>query len=69
MDETVLSSKEQLQSTCVQKDTIRMLCAIMHFLDQINDQRWPDGAVVRASDFGSRGPCFEPWPVHISLWP
>ena len=28
---------------------------------------WP--SVVRASDFGPRGPWFEPWPVHISLWP
>ena len=27
------------------------------------------GAVVRASDFGPRGPWFEPRPVHISLWP
>ena len=24
---------------------------------------------VRASDFGPRGPLFEPRPVHISLWP
>ena len=30
---------------------------------------WRSGAVVRASDFGSRGPWFEPRPVHISLWP
>ena len=27
------------------------------------------GAVVRVSDFGPRGPWFEPRPVHISLWP
>ena len=25
--------------------------------------------MVRASDFGPRGPWFEPRPVHISLWP
>ena len=31
--------------------------------------RWRSGAVVRASDFGPRGPWFEPRPVHISLWP
>ena len=30
---------------------------------------WRSGAVVRASDFGPRGPRFEPRPVHISLWP
>ena len=30
---------------------------------------WRSGAVVRVSDFGPRGPWFEPWPVHISLWP
>ena len=30
---------------------------------------WRSGAVVRASDFGPRGPWFEPRPVHISLWP
>ena len=29
---------------------------------------WRSGAVVRASDFGPRGPLFEPRPVHISLW-
>ena len=29
--------------------------------------RWRSGAVVRASDFGPRGPWFEPRPVHISL--
>ena len=29
--------------------------------------RWWSGAVVRASDFGPRGPWFEPWPVHILL--
>ena len=27
------------------------------------------GAVVMVLDFGPRGPWFEPWPVHISLWP
>ena len=27
------------------------------------------GGVVRALDFGPRGPWFEPRPVHISLWP
>ena len=32
-------------------------------------ERWRSGAVVRASDFGPRGPWFEPRPVHISLWP
>ena len=32
-------------------------------------RRWRSGAVVRASDFGPRGPWFEPRPVHISLWP
>ena len=31
--------------------------------------RWRSGAVVRALDFGPRGPWFEPRPVHISLWP
>ena len=31
--------------------------------------RWQSGAVVRASDFGPRGPWFEPRPVLISLWP
>ena len=31
--------------------------------------RWRSGAIVRASDFGPRGPWFEPRPVHISLWP
>ena len=31
--------------------------------------RWQSGAVVRASDFGQRGPWFDPRPVHISLWP
>ena len=31
--------------------------------------RWWSGAVVRASDFGPRGPWFEPRLVHISLWP
>ena len=30
---------------------------------------WRSGAVVRASDFGPRGPWFENRPVHISLWP
>ena len=30
---------------------------------------WRSGAVIRASDFGSRGPWFEPRLVHISLWP
>ena len=30
---------------------------------------WRSGAVVRVSDFGPRGPWFEPRPVHISLWP
>ena len=32
-------------------------------------KRWRSGAVVRASDFGPRGPWFESRPVHISLWP
>ena len=32
-------------------------------------ERWWTGAVVRASDFGPRGPWFKPRPVHISLWP
>ena len=32
-------------------------------------KRWRSGAVVRASDFVPRGPCFEHRPVHISLWP
>ena len=27
------------------------------------------GAVVRASDFGQRGPWVESRPAHISLWP
>ena len=27
------------------------------------------GALVRASDFGPRGPWFEPRPVRRSLWP
>ena len=27
------------------------------------------GAVVRASDFGPRGPWFDSQPVLISLWP
>ena len=36
---------------------------------QINILRWRSGAVVRASDFGPRGPWFEPQPVHILLWP
>ena len=31
--------------------------------------RWWSGAVVRASDFGQRGPLFEPRLVHILLWP
>ena len=31
--------------------------------------RWRSGAVVRASDFGPRGPWFEPRPVQISFWP
>ena len=31
--------------------------------------RWWSGAVVRASDFGPRGPWFDSRPVHISLWP
>ena len=31
--------------------------------------RWRSGAVVRALDFGPRGPWFDPLPVHISLWP
>ena len=31
--------------------------------------RWRSGAVVRASDFGPRGPWLETRPVHISLWP
>ena len=31
--------------------------------------RCRSGAVVRVSDFGPRGPWFEPRPVHISLWP
>ena len=31
--------------------------------------RGRSGAVVRASNFGPRGPWFEPWPVCISLWP
>ena len=31
--------------------------------------RWRSGVVVRVSDFGPRGPWFEPRPVHISLWP
>ena len=30
-------------------------------------ERWRSGAVVRASEFGPRGPWFEPRPVHISL--
>ena len=30
---------------------------------------WRSGAVVRASDFGPRGPWFDSRPVHISLWP
>ena len=30
---------------------------------------WRSGAVVRASDFGPRGPWFEPRPMHILLWP
>ena len=34
-----------------------------------NILRWRSGAVVRASDFGPKGPWFEPRPVHISLWP
>ena len=33
------------------------------------DIRWRSGAVVRASEFGPRGPRFEPRPVHISFWP
>ena len=28
-----------------------------------------DNAFKRASDFGPRGPWFEPRPAHISLWP
>ena len=35
----------------------------------ITKMGWRSGAVVRASDFGPRGPWFEPRPVHISLWP
>ena len=35
---------------------------------QLTLLRWRSGAVVRASDFGPRGPWFEPRPVHISLW-
>ena len=42
----------------------------VHFFKQFNTHnRWRSGAVVRASDFGPRGPWFEPRPVHISLWP
>ena len=42
---------------------IRMLYHLEHIA------RWRNGAVVRASDFGPRGPWFDPRPVHISLWP
>ena len=27
------------------------------------------GAVVSVADYGLRGPWFETWPVHRSLWP
>ena len=47
-----------------------------HFVDShgrklldLCKMRWRSGAVVRASDFGPRGPWFEPRPMHISLWP
>ena len=39
------------------------------YISQLIRFRWRSGAVVRASDFGPRGPWFEPQPVHISLWP
>ena len=47
---------------------------ILHYLNILRVQcknvtGWQSGAVVRASDFGPRGPWFEPRPVHISLWP
>ena len=35
----------------------------------LDNFRWRSGALVRASDFGPRGPLFEPRPVHILLWP
>ena len=38
-------------------------------INNIKVIRWRSGAVVRASDFGPRGPWFEPGPVHISSWP
>ena len=39
------------------------------FLAIMLNARWRSGAVVRASDFGPRGPWFKPRLVHISLWP
>ena len=48
---------------------VRALCTYLLNIVQLSMRRWRSGAVVRASDFGPRGPWFEPWPVHISLWP
>ena len=43
------------------------VCILTFFIKEgLRGER--SGAVVRASDFGPRGPWFESRPVHISLW-
>ena len=44
-------------------------CKIRYKKLNVCKDRLRSGAVVRASDFGPKGPWFEPRPVHISLWP
>ena len=60
-----MSSWATLSNALLKSRRIRsVFLPICIFLD-----RWRSGAVVRALDFGPRGPWFEPRPVHISLWP
>ena len=55
--------------------SFRKKCDVFFYLKivisfcSLNHNRWRSGAVIRASEFGPRGPWFEPLSVHISLWP
>ena len=58
-----------ISSLDTQKLSIDLGYKVLGRSDQNSNFRWRSGAVVRASDFGPRGPWFEPGPVYISLWP
>ena len=61
--------KKKKKKNNKKKTTVNCCCAGVPLTIKNGSAGWRSGAVVRVSDFGPRGPWFEPRPMQISLWP